>query len=394
MYLEDQRIPVTLLTGFFGAGKTTLLNHLIRDPEAGRIAVIMNEFGDVALDHDLIEEATEETVLLQSGRLCCAILGDLAKTLSRLIEKCSAGTIQFDRVVIETSGIADPGPIVHTLATDYTIAQAFRLDGVVTLADAATGMKTLDHQFEAVHQVAMADVLILSKTDLVETFDLSRFEKRLEGINASARRIRADQGRVPVGVLFGLSAMRTDVSTSDVDNWLGLAPELAQPDPLTGLSGFAAKPAAPLTFKPAARAEHAHHDHRINSASIEVPDPIPANVFDFWLDALIALKGPNILRMKGILHVEGLQYPFVFHGVQHIFDAPVPLKNWSGEDSTSRVVVIARDMSEADLKASLDMLLMRPADSTVSDDLPGGMMVETIDMPFCPIPPCERKPPE
>ncbi|WP_311199152.1 CobW family GTP-binding protein [Phaeobacter inhibens] len=382
MELDGQRVPVTLLTGFLGAGKTTLLNHLIRDPQAGRIAVVMNEFGDVGLDHDLIEEATEETVLLQSGCLCCAILGDLAKTLGGLIENRSAGTIQFDRVVIETSGIADPDPIVHTLASDFQIAQAFRLDGVVTLADAATGMKTLDQQFEAIHQVAMADVLILSKTDLVEPFDLSRFENRLEGINASARRIRADHGRIPVGALFGLSAMREGVTTSDVDKWLGMTPELAKPDPLAGLSGFAATPAASMTFNPSAPARHAHHDHRINSASIEVTEPIPANVFDFWLDTLIALKGPNILRMKGILHVEGLQYPFVFHGVQHIFDAPVPLKNWSGADTTSRVVIIARDMPEADLKASLDMLLMRPAESTASKDLASGMMVETIDMPF------------
>lgn len=386
MALEDKRVPVTLLTGFLGAGKTTLLNHLIRDPEAGRIAVIMNEFGDVALDHDLIEESTEETVLLQSGCLCCAILEDLAKTLEALIAKRDAGQVAFDRVVIETSGIADPGPIVHTLVTDRQIAQAFRLDGVVTLADAATGMETLDRQFEAVHQVAMADLLILSKTDLVDPFDLTRFEKRLSGLNASARRVHAEHGKVPVGTLFGLSAMHKDVTSLDVDGWLGkspkMAPEVTKPDPLAGLSGFSAKPPAPATFNPSVPATHHRHDHRINSASIEVTDPIPATVFDFWLDTLIALKGPNILRMKGILHVEGLEYPFVFHGVQHIFDAPVPLKSWSGRDTTSRVVVIARDMDEANLKASLEMLLLRPDEGTPSDDLPGGMMVQTIEMPF------------
>lgn len=379
MAMDDKRVPVTLLTGFLGAGKTTLLNHLIRDPEAGRIAVIMNEFGDVGLDHDLIEEATEETILLQSGCLCCAILGDLAKTLSALIDKRAAGMINFDRVVIETSGIADPGPIVHTLVTDYQIARAFRLDGVVTLVDTATGMKTLDQQFEAVHQVAMADVLILSKTDLVEPFDLSLFKTRLDGLNASARRICAHYGKVPVGALFSLSAMREGVSLSDVGSWLGMSQEKAKPDPLAGLSGFATKRAALAAFSPSVPASH---DHRINSASIEVTEPIPANVFDFWLDTLIALKGPNILRMKGILHVEGLQYPFVFHGVQHIFDAPVPLKSWSGQGTTSRVVVIARDMEEVDLKASLEMLLMQPKDKVTSKDLPGGMMAETIEMPF------------
>ncbi len=382
MALEDKRVPVTLLTGFLGAGKTTLLNHLIRDPEAGRIAVIMNEFGDVGLDHDLIEEATEETVLLQSGCLCCAILGDLAKTLATLIAKRAAGNVNFDRVVIETSGIADPGPIVHTLATDRLIAQAFRLDGVVTLADAATGMRTLDQQFEAVHQVAIADVLILSKTDLVERFDLSRFEKRLERLNASARRIRADHGKVPVGTLFGLSAMREGVTSLDVDSWLGMSAEMAKPDPLAGLSGFAAKPATPVAYSPSMPAAHEQHDHRISSASIEVTDPIPADVFDFWLDTLIALKGPDILRMKGLLHVEGLQYPFVFHGVQHIFDTPVPLKSWSGEDTTSRVVVIARNIDEADLKGSLTVLLMRPEEGPTSESLPGGMMVDTAKKQF------------
>ncbi|MDO6588264.1 GTP-binding protein [Salipiger sp. 1_MG-2023] len=382
MALQDNRVPVTLLTGFLGAGKTTLLNQLIRDPEAGRIAVIINEFGDVGLDHDLIEEATEETVLLRSGCLCCAVLGDLAKTLGALSARRVAGTCTFDRVVIETSGIADPGPIVHTLATDRQFAQAFRLDGVVTLADAATGMKTLDQQFEALRQVAMADVLILSKTDLVEPFDLARFETRLEAINASARRIHAQQGSVPVGALFGLSAMRDGVTFSDVDTWLGMPPQAASPDPLAGLSGFEPNPAAPAGFSPSVPTAHGRHDHRITSASIEVTEPIPATVFDFWLDTLIALKGPNILRMKGILHVEGLQYPFVFHGVQHIFDAPVPMKRWSGQDSTSRVVVIARDMDEADLKASLALLLMRPKAAAAVEDLPGRMMVDTIEMPF------------
>ncbi|MEP3298716.1 MAG: GTP-binding protein [Pseudoruegeria sp.] len=379
MTLEDKRIPVTLLTGFLGAGKTTLLNHLICDPNAGRVAVIMNEFGDVGLDHDLIEEATEETVLLQSGCLCCAILGDLAKTLAALLAKRVAGDVHFDRIVIETSGIADPGPIVHTLATDYQIARGFRLDGVVTLADAATGMKTLDRQFEAVHQAAMADVLILTKVDLVDEFDLSRLENRLAGINASARRIHADHGRVPVGTLFGLSAMREDVTSSDVDNWLGMSQAIVKPDPLAGLSGFTTTPTASVAFDVS---NPAQHEHRINSASIEVTEPIPANVFDFWLDTLIALKGPNILRMKGILHVKGLEHPFVFHGVQHIFDAPVPLKNWSGQDVTSRVVIIARDMDEADLKASLEMLLMRPKEMAASDDPQRGMMVETIEMRF------------
>lgn len=374
---DDNRVPVTLLTGFLGAGKTTLLNHLIRDPSAGRIAVIMNEFGDAGLDHDLIEEATEETILMQSGCLCCSIRGDLLKTLGTLMARRNRGDLTFDRVVIETTGIADPGPILHSLVVDHIVAPYFRMDGVVTLADAATGSRALDKQFEAVHQIAMADLIVLSKTDLLPPHEVAQFEARLEKINSTALRLRANHGRVPPGSLFGLSAMRMSVTTKDVSDWLGMTE--TKPDLLSGLSGLAPKSAAPATLPMTGAANHAHHDHRINSASIEVEDPVPANVFDFWLDTLIALKGPDILRMKGIVHVEDMDWPFVFHGVQHIFDSPVPLKSWSGKDTTSRVVVIARDIKEEDLKASLEMLRLKPKDAETTAE---GMMVHTTEMPF------------
>ena len=374
---DDNRVPVTLLTGFLGAGKTTLLNHLIRDPSAGRIAVIMNEFGDAGLDHDLIEEATEETILMQSGCLCCSIRGDLLKTLGTLMARRNRGDLTFDRVVIETTGIADPGPILHSLVVDHIVAPYFRMDGVVTLADAATGSRALDKHFEAVHQIAMADLIVLSKTDLLPPHEVAQFEARLEKINSTALRLRANHGRVPPGSLFGLSAMRMSVTTKDVSDWLGMTE--TKPDLLSGLSGLAPKSAAPATLPMTGAANHAHHDHRINSASIEVEDPVPANVFDFWLDTLIALKGPDILRMKGIVHVEDMDWPFVFHGVQHIFDSPVPLKSWSGKETTSRVVVIARDIKEEDLKASLEMLRLKPKDAETTAE---GMMVHTTEMPF------------
>lgn len=365
MEVQGDQIPVTLLTGFLGAGKTTLLNHLIRDPDAGRVAVIMNEFGDVGLDHDLIEAQTEETILMQSGCLCCTIRGDLLKTLGRLMAQRNRGALSFDRVVIETTGIADPGPILHSLVVDHIVGPYFRMDGVVTVADAATGSRTLDKQFEAVHQIAMADVIILSKTDLVTPVELARFEARLAGINTTARRVQGEHGRVPTGILFGLSAMRGNVTADDVSTWLGVT----KTDPLSGLSRLApvSKPSMPLPIRPSFEALP-HHDNRITSASIEIETPISAEAFDLWLDTLVAFSGPDILRVKGIVHVEDMASPFVFHGVQHIFDAPVALTSWAGEDTKTRVVVIVRDLNAEDLKASLDMLRLRPKDADGTGD--------------------------
>ena len=357
MDTQDTRIPVTLLTGFLGAGKTTLLNHLINDPEAGRIAVIMNEFGAAGLDHDLIEASTEETILMQSGCLCCTFRGDIAKTLGKLMARKQSGELSFDRIVIETTGIAEPAPIVHTLVVDQIMPHYYRMDGIVTVADAATGASTLKSQTEAVNQIALADLIVVTKTDLVSEAELASYETHVSSINDSAQRIYADRGKVPTGALFGLSALREDIEPEDIAAWLGKA-ETPQEHHHQG---------------------HDHHDNQIRSASIELAEPIPASVFEFWLDMLIAIKGPDLLRIKGIVHVEGMDWPFVFHGVQHIFDAPIPLKSWNGQDSKSRVVVIARNMSQDDLDASLNMLRMKPKEVETATD---GMIHETVEMPF------------
>ncbi|MEM0944372.1 MAG: GTP-binding protein [Pseudomonadota bacterium] len=336
MDMQDDRVPVTLLTGFLGAGKTTLLNHLVSHPDMGRIAVIMNEFGDVGLDHDLIEEVSGDIVLMHAGCLCCSIRGDLAKTMILLLSQRKRGRLVFDHLVIETTGIADPRPILNTLVTDDLIADNYRLDGVVTLADASTGLQTLETQFEAVSQVAMADLLVVTKADLVTEAACARYEARLAEINGAARQIRAAHGEVPIEALFGLSAMRSEATSAEIASWLGAG---AYPE----------------------YRDHSHH--RIESASIEVLDPIQPAVFKVWLDTLLGLKGPDILRMKGIVHVEGEEWPFVFHGVQHVFNDPVPLTSWSGKDTKSRVVVIARNMEKAELQASLETLRMRMKNS-------------------------------
>lgn len=365
-------IPVTLLTGFLGAGKTTLLNRLLHDPAAGRVAVVVNEFGEAGLDHDLIEKAAEDVVLMPAGCICCSIRGDLSKTLTSLIARRARGELSFDRVVIETTGLADPGPIHHTLLVDPVLAPNYALDGIVTAVDGVLGLSTLDRHAEAQAQVAMADRIVLTKCDLADAATLTALGLRLDRLNPGATRITADRGAVPSGVLFGLGALRRAMAPDHALAWLA-APA---PDPLAGLSGLTPPKRVPVT-DPGTASHHATDD-RIATASITLHEPIPAEVFDCWLDTLIALRGPDILRMKGIVHIEDVPKPFVFHGVQQIFEPPVPLESWPAGDHTSRVVVIARDFPKADLEDSLAVLRTRPASEAPAADIPA----DTPGMPF------------
>lgn len=361
--------PITLLTGFLGSGKTTLLNHLLRDPDAGRVAVVINEFGAIGLDHDLVQEATEELVLMQSGCLCCTIRGDLARTLLDLVARRQTGNIAFDRVVIETTGLADPGPILHTLLLDAGLAAAFRLDGVIVTADAAVGPRTLDLHAEAVNQIAIADRILVSKADLVTADALTAFEARLAVINPGATRLHADHGRVAVADLFDISGLDGEAGAGQVLEWVNAA---AYQGPRASVAR-ASEPATPLGAMDYGlfAAGHApqplpglknpgHHDRRITSVSITIDHPIPADVFEHWLDTLIALRGRDILRIKGIVHVAGRPAPFALHGVQHIFHPLTELTRFPKGETVSRIVVIARDIPQAQLKASLDVLTLRP----------------------------------
>lgn len=360
---HDLRIPITLLTGFLGAGKTTLLNAILRAKDGPKIGVIVNEFGEAGLDHDLIAAIDEEVVLMQSGCLCCSLRGDLARTLQDLLDLKDTGRITFERIVIETTGLADPAPILQTLLVDRALAKSFRMDGIVTVADAATGPDTLNRQFEAVSQVAMADLIVISKPDLVSEHQLEAFEARLQALNLTARIIHADHGLVATGALWDLSGIRQNTKHDQVMAWLMTRAQDTPADPLQNLSG--------LTPSAEPKALQSAHDARIGSVSIVLDDPIPVIAFDLWLDTLIALRGPDILRVKGVVHLEGIPTPFVFHGVQHLFDPPVALHDWQGSDRSSRIVVIARDMSRPELKASLDLLRTQMPDKTKSPSIAG-----------------------
>lgn len=363
--MSDPRIPVTLLTGFLGAGKSTLLNAVLTHPDSGRIAVVVNEFGEVGIDNDLIESTGEEVILLASGCICCSIRGDLSETLGSLIERRKDGELQFERLLIETTGLADPAPIQQTLLVDAYLPRVCYLDGVVTVADAVNGPATLDAQFEAVSQAATADLILLSKTDLATEQQVKVFRDRLEGLNPTAQILAAAEVRATPALMFGQSRLRGGVSAPEALAWMTRTPE-PQPklDPFANLSGFGTPDPVPVQAFSA-------HDDRIASASITLDTPLKDEIFDHWLDTLVALKGQDLLRVKGIVFLEDIPHPFVFHGVQHIFDPPVPLENWPDGDTTTRIVVIARDMTEAQLQRSLDMLRAKKVENPKPPVFPG-----------------------
>lgn len=368
------RIPLTLITGYLGAGKTTLLNALLRDGSAGRLAVIVNEFGDVGLDHDLIVETTEETVLLASGCMCCTVRGDLVQALESLLDKRRDGKLAFDRIVIETTGLADPGPILHTLIVTPALGNRLRMDGVVTVCDCVNGPATLDAGFESVQQVAVADVLVLSKTDLVTPAQAERFRNRLASLAPGARIVTATHGTVPLSELFGHGTPQMDDALLEAEAWvnaaayaapaLPLAP-LARPTapPVTGTShglfGLAPAQGSGMGSVMTAIAPAVLHDSRISSVSMVFDDPIHPAMLDIWMECLIAGQSANILRLKAVIWPEGFDTPYVIHGVQHIIEPPVRLARWSGPDRKSRVVIIGRDLPRETLLENLDVLRTR-----------------------------------
>ncbi|MEQ9245200.1 MAG: GTP-binding protein, partial [Nitratireductor sp.] len=283
---SSQRLPVSVLTGFLGSGKTTVLNYLIQQPALSRTLVLINEFGEIGLDHELVESSSEGMVLLRSGCLCCTIRGDLIDTLRSLFLRRVKGEIsEFNRVIIETTGLADPAPILHTLMTEPLIAARYRLDGVIATVDAVNGGDALDRQIESVKQAAMADRLLITKTDLVDSAVLLGLQCRLRGLNPAAPQVTAHNGAVDPALLFDAGLYDPKTKSLDVQGWLR-AEAYAESHGHT----------------------HQHndvnrHDAHIKAVCLTLDEPLHGDALDLWIEALLLIRGANLLRVKGIVNV-------------------------------------------------------------------------------------------
>ena len=334
-------IPVTLLTGFLGSGKTTVLNHVLKQPGTAATAVIVNEFGEIGLDHLLVERSSEDVVLLNSGCLCCTVRGDIVDTLTNLFVDRVKGKVPFfTRVAIETTGLADPAPILHTLMTDPIVAARYVLDGVVTTVDAVNGAGSLDRQPEAVKQAAVADRLLLTKTDIAEPDARQAIEARLKELNPSAAIVSVAQGAIDSALLFNIGFYDPTTKSLDVRRWL-------RDESFEGDHGQ--------------DVGHGHehpdvnrHDDRIRAFCITREQPISWAALSTWLDGLAAMRGDDLLRLKAIVALSDRpDQPVVLHGVQHLFHPPVLLPEWPSEDRRTRMVFITRDLPRETIETTL-----------------------------------------
>lgn len=332
-------IPVTLLTGFLGSGKTTVLNHVLKEPGMAATAVIVNEFGEIGVDHLLVERSSEDVVLLNSGCLCCTVRGDIVDTLTNLfVDRVKGKVPYFTRVAIETTGLADPAPILHTLMTDPIVAARYMLDGVVTTVDAVNGSSTLDRQPEAVKQAAVADRLLLTKTDLTDLESRQAVEARLKSLNPSAPIVPVANGAIDPVRLFNIGFYDPATKSVDVRRWL-----------------------REEAFEAGHADEHEHehadvnrHDDRIRAFCITRERPISWAALSAWLDGLATMRGDDLLRLKAIVALsERPDQPVVLHGVQHLFHPPVLLPQWPSEDRRTRMVFITRDLPREAIETTL-----------------------------------------
>ncbi|MCP4384729.1 MAG: GTP-binding protein [Hyphomicrobiales bacterium] len=322
-------IPVNVVTGFLGSGKTTLLNAILVRPEFADAAVIVNEFGSVGLDHVLMEEVEEGILLLESGCICCTIRSDLKETIRSLYDRAAAGVIpRFNRLLIETTGLADPAPIVSTIAAEPVIRNHFHLGNIVCTVDAVVGAETLDNQDESVKQASIADRILLTKTDLADEVTIDALERRLGRLNHAAGITRSTGSGFDAALLFGEDLNEAGNREREVKRWLSRVPEDDDHD-------------------------HSAHGDETRSFVVDYATPIDWTAFGVWLTALLHVHGERILRVKGLLNVRESEMPVAIHGVQHVVHPPMHLNHWPDNDRTSRIVFITRGIDERAIRRSL-----------------------------------------
>lgn len=345
--LSQPPIAVSILTGFLGAGKTTLLNRLLKDPALENTAVIINEYGDVSVDHLLVEQASDGIIQLADGCLCCTVRGELVDTLADLIDRMQTGRIApLKRIVIETTGLADPVPVLQSVMGHPALVHALRLDGVICVVDAVNGASTLNAHEEAVKQVAVADRLVLSKVMMAEPSEVQALRNRLRSLNPGAEILNADDERTSAAALFECGVYNPQTKTENVRRWLGEEHHHHhhEHEHEHGHSHEACSH------------DHHHHSHhahddRVKTVSLVHGKPVPFAMVDAFFDLLRSTQGEKLLRMKGIVELlEDPERPLVIHGVQKILHPPARLAAWPEGERGTRIVIIAFDLPEDYLK--------------------------------------------
>jgi G3E family GTPase len=341
----SDKVPVTVLTGYLGAGKTTLLNRILAEPHGHRYAVIVNEFGEIGIDNDLVVGADEEVFEMNNGCICCTVRGDLVRIIDGLMRRKG----KFDAIIVETTGLADPAPVAQTFFVDDNVGRKTKLDAVVTVADAKWLSERLKDAPEAKNQIAFADVILINKTDLVEPEALSELEARIRGINPYAKVHKTERCRIPLAEVLGRNAF-------DLDRILDVEPEFLDGD------HHHHHHAHDHGHGDGNDHDHAHHhgelkhyhDEEMQSVSIKSGKPLDPDKFFPWVQTLVQEEGPNILRCKGILAFKEDPDRFVFQGVHMILDGDHQRPWKDGEERMSRAVFIGRNLPEEKIRKGFE----------------------------------------